>query len=76
MAPNDFQSQRELENLSTRLTRLESDTKEQSKMLVEMRDMMLAARGSWRLVMGIAGAAAALGGLIVKFLPFISWGKA
>lgn len=70
MAPNDFQSQRELENLSTRLTRLESDTKEQSKMLVEMRDMMLAARGSWKTVMGIAGFAAALGGMIAKFLPF------
>ncbi len=67
MAPNE---QRELENLSTRLTRLERDTTEQSKMLVEMRDMMLAARGSWKTVMGIAGFAAALGGLIAKFLPF------
>ncbi len=67
MAPNE---QRELENLSVRLTRLESDTREQSKMLVEMRDMMVAARGSWKTVMGIAGFAAAVGGLVAKFLPF------
>ena len=67
---NDAQSQRELENLSTRLTRLEQDTKEQSKMLTEMRDMMVAARGSWKTVMAIAGFAAAIGGLIAKFLPF------
>lgn len=69
MAPSE---QRELENLNVRLTRLESDTREQSKMLVEMRDMMIAARGSWKAVMGIAGLAAAIGGLIAKVLPF--WG--
>ena len=48
MAPNE---QRELENLSVRLTRLEQDTKEQNVMLVEMRDMMVSARGSWKTVM-------------------------
>ena len=68
MAPNE---QRELENLSVRLTRLEQDTKEQNVMLVEMRDMMVSARGSWKTVMAIAGFAAAVGGLIVKFLPFL-----
>jgi len=67
MAPSE---QRELENLSTRLTRLERDTTEQSKMLVEMRDMMISARGSWKTVMGIAGFAAAVGGVIAKLLPF------
>lgn len=62
--------QRELENLSTRLTRLEKDTREQNELLFEMRDMMLQARGSWKTIMGVAGFAAALGGLIAKFLPF------
>jgi hypothetical protein len=67
VAPNE---QRELENLSTRLTRLEADTKAQSVILNELRDMMIAARGSWKTVMGIAGFTAVLGGLIAKFLPF------
>lgn len=67
MAPNE---QRELENLNTRLTRLEADTKAQNVILNELRDMMIAARGSWKTVMGIAGFAAAMGGLIAKFLPF------
>lgn len=66
MAPSE---QRELENLSTRLTRLEADTAAQSVILTEMRDMMLAAKGSWKTVMGISGFAAALGGVIAKFLP-------
>ena len=67
MAPSE---QRELENLSTRLTRLEADTKAQSVILNEMRDMMISARGSWKTVMGIAGFAAAVGGVIAKLLPF------
>jgi hypothetical protein len=67
MAPNE---QRELENLSTRLTRLERDTTEQTKTLNEMRDMMIAAQGGWKTMMAIAGFAAAIGGLIAKFLPW------
>jgi chromosome condensin MukBEF ATPase and DNA-binding subunit MukB len=67
MAPSE---QRELENLSTRLTRLEADMKEQNVILGEIRDMVMSAKGSWKTVMGIAGFAAALGGVIAKFLPF------
>lgn len=67
MAPSE---QRELENLSTRLTRLEADTKAQSVILNELRDMMIAARGSWKTVVGISGFAAAVGGVVAKFLPF------
>ena len=72
MAPNE---QRELENLSTRLTRLEDDTKAQSVILAEMRDMMISARGSWKTILAISGVAAAIGGLVVKFLPFLAAGK-
>jgi hypothetical protein len=57
VAPSE---QRELENLSTRLTRLEADNKEQVVMLIEMRDMMIAARGGWKTMMAVAGFAAAL----------------
>ena len=67
MAPSE---QRELENLSTRLTRLEADTRAQSVILNEMRDMMISARGSWKTVMGISGFAAVAGGVIAKLLPF------
>lgn len=67
MAPSE---QRELENLSTRLTRLEADMKSQNIILGELRDMMITARGSWKTVMGIAGFAAVVGGLFAKLLPF------
>lgn len=67
---SDQQSQRELENLNTRLTRLEADTRAQSVILNELRDMMIQARGSWKTVVGISGFAAAVGGVIAKLLPF------
>lgn len=44
--------------------------KEQNVILGEIRDMVMSAKGSWKTVMGIAGFAAALGGVIAKFLPF------
>lgn len=58
---------RELENLSVRLSRVETDMKQQNVVLYEIRDFMIAARGSWKTVVGISGFAAAVGGLIVKF---------
>ncbi len=63
-------AQRELENLSVRLSRVESDMKQQNVLLYEIRDFMVAARGSWKTVVGISGFAAAIGGLLVKFMPF------
>lgn len=68
MAPSE---QRELENLSTRLSRLEHDFAEQSKMIVEMRDILLSARSSWKTGIAIAGLAATVGGLIAKFIPVV-----
>ncbi len=64
---------RELENLSTRMTRVERDMQEQNKILYELRDMMVAARGSWKLIMGIAGLAGAIGAVAVKVIPFIAF---
>jgi hypothetical protein len=63
--------QRELENLSVRMTRVEQDMKAQNIILYELRDMMIAAKGSWRLIMALAGLAGAIGALGAKFLPFL-----
>lgn len=72
MAPNE---QRELENLSTRLKRVEEDMKAQNIILGELRDMMVAARGSWKVIVGVSGFAAAVGALAVKIVPFLLGGK-
>lgn len=64
-------AQRELENLSVRMTRVESDMKAQNVILYEMRDMMIAAKGSWKIVMGIAGLAGAVGAILAKLTPFL-----
>ncbi len=62
-------TQRELENLNVRLSRVETDMKQQNVLLYEIRDFMVSARGSWKTVVGISGFAAAVGALIAKFLP-------
>lgn len=67
--------QRELENLSTRLKRVEDDMKTQNIILGELRDMMIAARGSWKVIIGISGFAAAIGAFAVKIIPFMMGGK-
>lgn len=70
MAPNE---QRELENLSTRLKRVEEDMRAQNVILGELRDMMVSARGSWKVVMGIAGLAGVVGAVLAKMLPFVTF---
>lgn len=60
---------RELENLSVRLKRVEEDMRAQNVILADLRDMMIAARGSWKTILAISGFAAAVGGLLVKFIP-------
>lgn len=60
-------TQHQLGDLNARVSRLEQDTREQTKILNELRDMMVAARGSWKLIMGVAGISAAIGGLAIKF---------
>lgn len=65
MPPADVN--RELGELSQRVSRLEKDTHAQTIILTELRDMMIAARGSWKTIMAVSGAAAAVGGLAVKF---------
>ncbi len=62
---------RELGELSQRVSQLERSTAVQTEILNEMRDLMIAARGSWKTVMAISGFAAALGGLAVKLIPFV-----
>lgn len=66
MSPNEQQQigalMAEVANLKDRFEKVES-------VVTDIRDAVMAAKGSWKLVMGISGFAAAAGGLIAKFLP-------
>lgn len=66
-----FNVQRALGDLNARVSRLESDTKQQTLILTELRDMMVSAKSSWKVMLGLAGVAATVSGLIVKFGAFL-----
>lgn len=53
--------------MDQRIKRLEDLNREQTVILTDLRDMMVSARGSWRTIMAVSGAAATIGGLVVKF---------
>lgn len=64
-------NEREIGNLEARMAAVEEDIKEIRHDVREMLEFMQQARGSWKTVMGIAGASAALGALVGKLIPFI-----
>lgn len=51
-----------VENLERSVERLEST-------MTEVRDMMLTAKGGWKVFMAVGGASAVVGGAIAKFVP-------
>ena len=55
----------------TEVKRLEEDTRSQTVILRRVEGMMEEARGSWRTILAISGAAAAIGGLLVKFSAIV-----
>lgn len=63
--------QRELGALSERVKRLEEDTRQQTVILRDVQGMMQQARGSWRTIMAVSGAAAALGAILVKVTAIV-----
>ncbi len=62
---------REIGSLEARMKAVEEDIKEIRDDVREMLMFMQQARGSWKTVMGIAGASATFGAIIAKFLPNI-----
>lgn len=67
MTPND---QQQIGALIAEVSNLKERAEKTEAMVTEIRDAVISAKGSWKTVMGIAGFAAAVGGLAAKFLPF------
>lgn len=59
----------ELGALMQRVETMEKQLEAQGKMISEMREIIVSAKGSWRTLVMVGGAAAFLGGVISKFLP-------
>ena len=59
---------REVSALTERMRHLERTQEEQTVMIREIRDFMVSAKGSWKTIMGVAGASAAVGGVAVKIV--------
>ena len=62
---------REIGSLTSDVSNLKSDVAEMKDDIKQMRVFMEQARGSYKTVMGIAGASAAIGALVSKFIT--SW---
>jgi len=67
MTPND---QQQIGALIAEVSNLKDRAAKTEEMVTEIRDAVISAKGSWKTVMGIAGFAAAVGGVVAKFLPF------
>lgn len=64
-------NERELGELSARITALEDDVREARADIKQLLEFTQQARGSWKTLMSVAGASAAVGALVSKILPFI-----
>lgn len=60
----------ELGSLLTKVELLEKQLAEQGKKIDEMREVILAARGSWKTLVMVGGIASVVGGIIAKVWPF------
>lgn len=65
--------ERELGEMTAKIHHLETTVNEMSKDLREIRDTLLQAKGGWRTVMMVAGISAAIGGVMVKIVPLLSF---
>lgn len=69
MMPYD-EIHRELGALDARLAHVEKSTDKMSGKIDEVHDAIVTARGQWKALVFLTGAAATLGGLIVGFLAW------
>jgi hypothetical protein len=63
--------ERELGEMSAKITILEITVSEMRQDLRTVRDTLTEAKGSWRTLVAVAGLSASLGAFLVKLFPFI-----
>lgn len=61
--------------LERNITEINESLKAQSERLGHIERLLSEAKGSWRMLVAVAGIAGMMGALAVKILPFISWGR-
>ena len=61
---------RELGSLLQKVETMERQLEVQGKKIDEMREVILAARGSWRTLVMVGGIASVIGGLVAKIWPW------
>ncbi|HWJ88493.1 MAG TPA: hypothetical protein VNS12_10515 [Pelagibacterium sp.] len=66
-------TEREIGRLSAEVAALQRQVQEQGEMIREMRDVLVSTKGSWRLLLGVAGLAATLSGLAVSAAQWWPW---
>ncbi|MHA6731642.1 hypothetical protein [Devosia sp. A369] len=64
---------REIGRLSAEVSALQKQVEAQADMIREMRDVLVSTKGSWRLLLGVAGLAATLSGLVVSASQWWPW---
>lgn len=62
---------REIGEMTAKLQRLEMDVTEMKADLRTISETLSEAKGSWRTLLAVAGFSSVVGGLLVKFLPFL-----
>lgn len=60
----------ELGQLLQRVETMEKQLEAQGKMISEMREIIVSAKGSWRTLVVVGGVMSVVGGLVAKFWPF------
>lgn len=68
---DDGAVQRELGSIDIRLDHVEKKVDDMAGKLSEVHDAIVTARGQWKALVFLTGAAATLGGLIVGFLAWL-----
>lgn len=64
--------EREIGEMMARLGHLENSVSEMKKDVKDISKTLSEAKGSWRTLLGVAGFSSVIGGLLVKFLPFLT----
>ncbi|MBL4784187.1 MAG: hypothetical protein JKY49_02040 [Cohaesibacteraceae bacterium] len=67
--------ERDLGELSARLKALEEAQRSIAKDVRAVRDIVMTAKGSWKLVFGVSAAISAMVGFAVKLFPFLGNGS-
>lgn len=64
---------REIGRLSAEVASLQKQVSEQGVLIREMRDVIVQTRGSWKVLVAVAGLAATISGLVVSAAQWWPW---